>query len=314
MTIQDISYIMTIMEEMSITKAADRLFLSQPSLSKCIKKVENEYGITLFHRSKGTSLVLTEAGQRFQEMGIGVLQQHQLFVHQVEQLKNSSDSNIVFGTTMHRAYDMSGPVLKWLFDNAPGYSMELKTLSSSKIPQEVIAGNLDIAVVPNQAQEPALYFLPLIQADTYLYLRSGSDAGQLARHQDGLPYPVLSLKAIAGEQIVENKPGTGGRTALEAVLDQSGADITILEQPMYSARVATANAGFASTLVSADAISQLQDLDPSRLFCLPPNENCVRTAYLVCRKDYQRDKRFSIMKAALNTYYKTKQVRILSDD
>ena len=178
MTIQDISYIMTIMEEMSITKAADRLFLSQPSLSKCIKKVENEYGITLFHRAKGSSLVLTEAGRRFREMGISVLQQHQLFVHQMEQLKSRNDTNIVFGATMQRAYDMSGPVMKWIFENAPGYSMELKTLSSSKIPQELIAGNLDIAVVPNQTPEPELYFLPLVKVDTYLFCICATDPMQ----------------------------------------------------------------------------------------------------------------------------------------
>lgn len=303
MTIQDISYIMTIMEEMSITKAADKLFLSQPSLSKCIKKVEKEYGITLFHRAKGSSLVLTEAGRRFREMGIGVLQQHQLFVHQMEQLKSRNDTNIVFGATMQRAYDMSGPVMKWIFENAPGYSMELKTLSSSKIPQEIIAGNLDIAVVPNQTQEPGLYFLPLIQADTYLYLRSGSDAGTLAQHQEGLPYPVLSLKAISGEQIIENRVGTGGRIATEAVIRQSGADVTILEQPLYSVRITMVNAGYASTLVSAEAIRQLQNLDASRLYCLPQNENYIRSTYLVCRKEYLRDRRFSIMKEALAVYY-----------
>lgn len=213
MTIQDISYIMTIMEEMSITKAADRLFLSQPSLSKCIKKVENEYGITLCHRSKGTSLVLTEAGRRFREMGISVLQQHQLFLHQVEQINSRNDANILFGATMQRAYDMSGPVMKWIFDNAPGYSMELKTLPSSRIPHEIIAGNLDIAVVPTTSQDPELYFLPLLQTNTYLYLRSGSDAGQLAQHQDGLPirccpsrrFPESKSLKIASAQEAERR-------------------------------------------------------------------------------------------------------------
>lgn len=303
MTIQDISYIMTIMEEMSITKAADRLFLSQPSLSKCIKKVENEYGITLCHRSKGTSLVLTEAGRRFREIGISVLQQHQLFLHQVEQINSRNDANILFGATMQRAYDMSGPVMKWIFDNAPGYSMELKTLPSSRIPHEIIAGNLDIAVVPTTSQDPELYFLPLLQTNTYLYLRSGSDAGQLAQHQDGLPYPVLSLKAISGEQIVENRVGTGGRMATEAVIRQSGADISILEQPMVSVRITMVNAGYASALISVGELHHFQDLDTSRLFCLPQNEDYLRSTYLVCRKSYLRDKRFSIMKAALETYY-----------
>ena len=93
MTIQDISSILTVMEELSINKAAAKLFLTQPALSKCIRKVEQEYGITLFQRTKGSSLVLTEAGIRFREMGSEVMKTHRLFTYQIEQLKTRNRSN-----------------------------------------------------------------------------------------------------------------------------------------------------------------------------------------------------------------------------
>ena len=68
MNLQDIRYIAAIAEKGSINKASRTLFVSQPSLSKCIRKVENEYGITLFTRTKGSSLELTPEGRCFLEM------------------------------------------------------------------------------------------------------------------------------------------------------------------------------------------------------------------------------------------------------
>lgn len=57
MTIQQLKYIIKIVECGSITEAARRLYISQPSLSAALKEVETEFGIEIFYRtSKGISL------------------------------------------------------------------------------------------------------------------------------------------------------------------------------------------------------------------------------------------------------------------
>ncbi len=303
MTIQDISNILTVIEEMNITKAAERLYLTQPSLSKCIMKVEEEYHIQLFHRNKGSSLALTEDGRLFHEMAVGVIQQHQLFLHRVEQFHSRNSTKIVFGLTLQRAYDMSSAIMRYIFDHFPGYNMELKTLQSRDIPQEIIAGNIDVALIPYQESDPRLFYMRLMDVSTYLYLRNGSDAGKLAKKVEGYPYPVLSLSAISGEAMVENVKGTSGRQAAETALRKNGAEITVIDQPLYSMRVTMVNGGYASTFVSSENLTLLRELDPGRLFCLPREENAARTIYLVCRKSFQRDKRFEILRQAIDAFY-----------
>ncbi len=64
MTLNQLNYIITIAESGSINKAAEQLYLSQPSLTGAVQDLERELGITLFHRS-GRGVTLTGDGAEF---------------------------------------------------------------------------------------------------------------------------------------------------------------------------------------------------------------------------------------------------------
>ncbi len=64
MTLTQLNYIITISETQSMNKAAERLFVSQPSLTNSVKELEKELGITLFYRS-GRGVSLTNDGTEF---------------------------------------------------------------------------------------------------------------------------------------------------------------------------------------------------------------------------------------------------------
>ena len=62
MDLKQLEYIVKIADENSITRAAERLYISQSGLNQQLLKLENELGIQLFHRSKN-DLRLTEGGK-----------------------------------------------------------------------------------------------------------------------------------------------------------------------------------------------------------------------------------------------------------
>ena len=64
MTLTQLNYLITIAETKSLNKAAEQLYLSQPSLTNAIKELEKELGITLFYRS-GRGVTLTNDGTEF---------------------------------------------------------------------------------------------------------------------------------------------------------------------------------------------------------------------------------------------------------
>ena len=64
MTIQQLNYVITISEAGSLNKAAEMLYMAQPSLTSAVRELEKELGITLFNRS-GRGVTLTNDGAEF---------------------------------------------------------------------------------------------------------------------------------------------------------------------------------------------------------------------------------------------------------
>ena len=64
MTDKELLYIRTVAEERSVSKAAQKLFITQPSLSQCIQRIESALGTRLFTRTS-SGLILTYAGERY---------------------------------------------------------------------------------------------------------------------------------------------------------------------------------------------------------------------------------------------------------
>ena len=77
MNLQQLKYVIAVAETKSITKAAGKLYISQPSLSNAIKDLETETGITLFVRSR-SGVTLTKEGMEFLGYVRQVMQQFEL--------------------------------------------------------------------------------------------------------------------------------------------------------------------------------------------------------------------------------------------
>ena len=73
MTLNQLRYFCTASRCHSITKAAEELYVTQPTISMAIRDLEVEFGISLFYR-KGNQLILTEEGEMLYEKATYILQ------------------------------------------------------------------------------------------------------------------------------------------------------------------------------------------------------------------------------------------------
>lgn len=87
MDLYQIRYFLAIVETGGFTKAAERLFVSQPSLSTGIKKLEQEFGVILFERG-GRRAVLTPAGKFFLEKAKTILNEYQATLRELKGFHN----------------------------------------------------------------------------------------------------------------------------------------------------------------------------------------------------------------------------------
>ena len=76
MNLQQMKYVVMIAEQGSFSRASQVLYITQPTLSNEVKKLEKELGITIFSRNKHGAQV-TDAGREFLEYARGIIEQFQ---------------------------------------------------------------------------------------------------------------------------------------------------------------------------------------------------------------------------------------------
>ena len=94
MTFRALEIFLAVADEKSFGKAAQKLFISQPSVTQQIKKLENEFGFTLFHRDKHI-VELTEAGEIIQAAARSILSTyHQAIMNSMKCIAAEETLNI----------------------------------------------------------------------------------------------------------------------------------------------------------------------------------------------------------------------------
>ena len=93
MELRQLKYFVAVAEELNFRRAAEKLYMQQPPLSRQIRSLETELGVELFHRTK-RSVSLTEAGKAFLDEARLTLAQAQRAINAVQQ---KTTSNLTIG-------------------------------------------------------------------------------------------------------------------------------------------------------------------------------------------------------------------------
>lgn len=136
---------LTVVEEGSFTRAAEKLFRTQPAVSMAIQRLEAELGETLIDRS-GRELSLTDAGRLVHACARQQENLHQSLVNQLAELRNKASGRLVIGANE----SMTLYLLQHLsrFRRAfPKVKLVVQRSRSGEIPDRLLGGDLDLGVV-----------------------------------------------------------------------------------------------------------------------------------------------------------------------
>lgn len=207
MTLQQIFYALTIAQTHSMNKAAEKLFISQPSLTNAIKELEKETGIIIFKRtSKG--VIKTNEGEEFLAYARQVYQQYELLA---EKYSNTGNIKRKFGiSTQHYSFAVKAFVeMVKQFDTSK-YEFAVREEKTYEVIQDVGSLKSEIGIVytsdfnrkiiEKMLKKHELEFHRLIECSAYVYIwRNHPLAGRQAITMSELEdYPCLSFEQ--GEQ------------------------------------------------------------------------------------------------------------------
>ena len=134
MTLQQLKYVTTIANIGSISEAAKRLFVSQPSLTKAIKELEKEMGITIFDRTN-KGITVSKEGERFLGYARQVLEQAALLE---EQYKSQSGGKKQFSvSTQHYSFAVNAFVELLKGTEIDQYDVSLRETQTYEITDDV---------------------------------------------------------------------------------------------------------------------------------------------------------------------------------
>ncbi|MCR5601590.1 MAG: LysR family transcriptional regulator [Ruminococcus sp.] len=177
MTLQQLKYIIAIAETGSITTAAQRLFIAQPSLSKSVAELEKEMGITIFNRSN-RGVYLSEDGTKFLSYARQIVEQAELLENEY---KSTAPPRRAFAvSSQHYAFVVNAFVELVREYGQEKYEFSLRELKTAEIIEDVRTHRSDIGVlflssfnrevIRHILQNEEIRFVPLFTAKPHVFV------------------------------------------------------------------------------------------------------------------------------------------------
>ncbi|MBE9609603.1 hydrogen peroxide-inducible genes activator [Chitinilyticum piscinae] len=152
MTLTELRYIVAVARERHFGRAAASCFVSQPTLSVAVKKLEDELGLALFERSAG-DVTLTPIGERIVNQAQTVLEEVQLIKQLAEQGKDPLAGALRVGII----YTISPYLLPYLIPalrlKAPQMQMLLEENYTARLAEMLKQGEIDVAILAEPFSE-----------------------------------------------------------------------------------------------------------------------------------------------------------------
>lgn len=146
MELRHIRYFLAVAEEMNFSRAAEKLCIAQPPLSRQIMDLESELGVTLFVRSKH-ALALTDEGVLFKQYALQVIDLVEHSTSEVRELKHGLQGMLKLGTVEGNAPRLLANWIAGFHEINPHVQYTLWNGNSDDVVQRVMNGLCEVAVI-----------------------------------------------------------------------------------------------------------------------------------------------------------------------
>ena len=216
MDLKQIEYIVKIDEERSITRAADKLFITQSALNQQLIRLEKELGTRLFERGK-TECNPTEAGRIYLEGAREILKIRHTTYNRISDLLEDQRSHLSVGFTPNRGSDMFTWVYSRFHAMYPDVVIEPHELSVRAQQRQMEKGLLDVGFVTlAEQQKTGDTYLPLCREELFLILPENHPKAY--EHMDWeKAFPEISLDLLREDSFVLLYRESTVRTILDEV-------------------------------------------------------------------------------------------------
>jgi DNA-binding transcriptional LysR family regulator len=242
MEFRQLRYFVAVAEELNFGKAAERLYMTQPALSKQIQTLEKKLEIELFKRTK-REVQLTQAGQVFLEQAKRLLKDAEQGVQLAKQAARGEIGQLIISYTPSALHSVLPEILRVFGDRYPDVKIAMTEMSTEKQVEALQEHQVDVAFLHPPLREKFLQLQLILEEEILLVL---------PKNHPLLTHEKIPLSALAKESFIIHPPDEGPvlynlfvNTCLQAGFQPK----VVQEAVMCQTRIALVEAGIGITFV-----------------------------------------------------------------
>lgn len=214
MKLQQLRFLVEVVDNgLNVTSASERLFTSQPGISKQIRLLEEELGVVIFERAGKRFTGLTPAGLAVTETARKVLLEAENLRRVSAEFSDEAAGTLTVATTHTQARYVLPPVVAEFTRRYPRVKLSIRAANPLQVADMVQRGDADLGIATESLQaSPGLISLPAYSWTHRVIVPEGHPLQQEA----------LTLQTLAAWPIVTYDPAFSGRTRLDEAFARAG--------------------------------------------------------------------------------------------
>lgn len=253
---RELLYIKTIADTKSISKAAEELFIAQPSLSQSLQRIERELGTHLFIREP-RGMKLTYAGEKYYLMAKEILDIYSDFKSEITHINELKAGRLVIGIARYMGMNILPNVLPDFNKNYPNIEIIIREENTRVLENLVLGGNVDFALThvhKKEMNEKINY--EILKKDEFLLVTPKSYLmnSDKIKVKDGKSY--VDLRDLEGEKFILLDINKGIRKVQDRTIKSYGInpEVVFTTKNFETAKRLAAN-GMGITIIPKDYLN-----------------------------------------------------------
>jgi len=208
---QQLEYFQMLAKIQHMTKAAEKLSISQPALSRSIARLEDELGVPLFER-QGRSIHLNRYGELFEHRVERILNEYQLGLKELQQLVDPNHGEISLGFLHTLGTNIVPDLIRLFRTKHPDIHFSLKQNYTHLQLKHLLSGDLDLCLMAKMDVPKPIHWTELWRDELFAIVPSDHPLSKRSS---------ITIHELANESFILMKPGYALRLQADHLFEQA---------------------------------------------------------------------------------------------
>ena len=306
---RELLYVKMIADKKSISKAAEKLYIAQPSLSQALQKIEEKIGTPLFLRN-ANGMELTFAGEMYYKAATKIINIYNDFTNEVTYVNDLKKGRITFGITNFMGTFLLPVLLPKFKERFPNIEVYVKEENSTNLEKQIIDGTIDFALMHKHPliDEKSINYDKLYTDPFIIATPCNHPLSKYKKSDTKFRYPRIDLNLFSDENFIFLDKNKRIRQVTDIILNIAGINPTpILTLKNHETARRLVSAGFGVTLMPMQYIKIFNYGCEADYYVIDENKYAYWDSCVATNPNMYLSKAAEVFIDLVHEYYKTGQ-------